>query len=144
MGSGLQAYCEGKKYVVGNRRLIEEIGISIDENLLTQANQWAKEAKSLVWFASEDELLALVAVADRVKESSAQAIKLLQERIDVYMLTGDNELAAEAVAREVGLKSYKAGVLPDEKAAFVRALRAEGHIVAMVGDGINDLSLIHI
>ena len=54
------------------------------------------------------------------------------------MLTGDNELAAETVARKVGLKSYKAGVLPDEKAAFVRALRAEGHIVAMVGDGIND------
>lgn len=138
VGSGLQASCEGKKYVVGNRRLIEEIGISIDENLLTQANQWAKEAKSLVWFASEDELLALVAVADRVKESSTQAIKLLQEKVDVYMLTGDNELAAEAVARKVGLKSYKAGVLPDEKAAFVRALRAEGHIVAMVGDGIND------
>ena len=138
VGSGLQAYYEGKKYVVGNRRLIEEIGISIDENLLTQANQWAKEAKSLVWFASEDELLALVAVADRVKESSAQAIKLLQEKIDVYMLTGDNELAAEAVARKLGLKSYKAGVLPDEKAAFVRSLRAEGHIVAMVGDGIND------
>ena len=72
---------------------------------MTQANQWAKEAKSLVWFASEDELLALVAVADRVKESSAQAIKLLQEKIDVYMLTGDNELAAEAVARKLGLKS---------------------------------------
>lgn len=138
VGSGLQASCEGKKYVVGNRRLIEEIGISIDENLLTQANQWAKEAKSLVWFACEDELLALVAVADRIKESSAQAIKLLQEKVDVYMLTGDNELAAEAVARKLGLKSYKAGVLPDEKAAFVRVLRAEGHIVAMVGDGIND------
>jgi Cu2+-exporting ATPase len=93
----------------------------------------------VISFAAEDRLLGIIAIADKVKESSAPAVAALQASgIAVYMLTGDNEHTAAAVARQTGIRQYKAGVLPAEKAAFVEQLQQEGKIVAMVGDGIND------
>ncbi|MBW7892787.1 MAG: HAD-IC family P-type ATPase, partial [Chitinophagaceae bacterium] len=84
-------------------------------------------------------VLSIVAIADTMKASSVQAVKQLKEMgIEVYMLTGDNEATAKAIARQAGIDHYKAGMLPEQKASFIKALQAEGKIVAMAGDGIND------
>ena len=93
----------------------------------------------MVWFANETEALAVIAIADRIKPSSIEAIRTLQaEGIEVHLLTGDNEKTAQAIARQAGIAHYRAGVLPQDKAAYVRQLQQAGKAVAMVGDGIND------
>jgi Cu2+-exporting ATPase len=91
----------------------------------------------LLWFRKPG--LAAIAIMDKIKATSAEAIKTLQNRgIEVYMLTGDNKQTAAAVAAQLGLQHYKAEVMPSEKASFVKELQAQGKVVAMVGDGIND------
>ncbi|MBL8120761.1 MAG: HAD-IC family P-type ATPase, partial [Anaerolineae bacterium] len=113
--------------------------ISSDELLSRNAEQWASQSKTVIWFADESNALAVLAVADQVKPSSRVAVQQLQEEgIEVYMLTGDNENTARAIAAETGILHYKADVLPHEKANFIKALQEEGKIVAMAGDGIND------
>ena len=100
---------------------------------------WQEEAKTVVCFARNNELIAILAIADKVKDTSAKAINQLQTMgIEVYMLTGDHTQTAKAVAQKVGLKSFKAEVMPSGKADFVKALQQNGKVVAMVGDGIND------
>jgi len=136
---GVKAIVNNVTYFVGNRKLMEENGISISEGLKSTATQLQEEAKTVVYFSNQSRALALIAIADNIKATSQAAIQSLHNKgIDVYMLTGDNEQTAKAVARQVGLKNYKAEVLPSEKADFVKKLQAEGRIVAMVGDGIND------
>ncbi len=136
---GVKASVNQVTYLVGNRKLMEENGISISEVLTSNATQLQEEAKTVVYFSNQSRALALIAIADNIKATSRAAIQSLHEKgIDVYMLTGDNEQTAKAVARQVGLKNYKAEVLPSEKADFVKKLQAGGKIVAMVGDGIND------
>lgn len=156
-GKGVQAQVDDKYYYLGNQKLMEEAGVEMSSELITQVGTWQAEAKTVVYFASsssalslsetplssgradEGKLLALIAIADKVKETSRSAIQTLQDRgIEVYMLTGDNPQTAKAVASQVGLNHYKAEVLPSEKADFIKQLQQEGKIVAMVGDGIND------
>ena len=97
------------------------------------------QAETAVYFADSKNVLAVIAIADKIKETSIGAIQsLLQSGIEVYMLTGDNEHTAAAVARQVGITQYKAEVLPSQKAEFIKALQHKGKVVAMVGDGIND------
>lgn len=125
--------------LAGSRRLLAERGVAVDEALERQAERWAARARSLVWFAEAGRALAVAAVADRLREGSREAVAALQARgIGVWMLTGDQEASAAAVAREAGIKRYRAGVLPSGKAAFVEELQRAGHVVAMAGDGIND------
>jgi Cu2+-exporting ATPase len=113
--------------------------IALEPELEKQAGKWMREAKTVVWFADGNRTLAAAAVADRIKDSSAEAIRRLRKAgIETHMLTGDTEAAAREVAAKTGISHYKAGILPHEKAAFVKQLQAEGKIVAMVGDGIND------
>ncbi|WP_257667583.1 heavy metal translocating P-type ATPase [Parapedobacter tibetensis] len=138
-GQGIHGQYQGKGYIIGNAVLARKKGISIG----AEAKQWIDEkldrAHTVIHFADEGTLLAAIAIADRIKPSSIEAVRQLQSNgIEVYMLTGDNEQTARAVAKQTGIKQYKANVLPAEKAAFVKDLQAQNKIVGMVGDGIND------
>ncbi|HMQ01254.1 MAG TPA: HAD-IC family P-type ATPase, partial [Cyclobacteriaceae bacterium] len=137
---GVKAVYEDDLYFVGNKKLLEENNIIITDELWAEAKQLQEQAKTVIYFAGAGgEALALIALADQIKPTSKAAVEKLQKQgIEVYMLTGDNEQTAQAVAREVGIKNYKANLLPSDKSDFVRDLQQKGKIVAMVGDGIND------
>ena len=139
-GKGVEAInFKGQKFYVGNFKLMNEKNIPINETLITQVKSWQEEAKTVIFFASDKQVLAIIAIADKIKASSKSAInKLIDRGIKVYMLTGDNDQTAKAVAKEVGLTDYKGEVLPSDKADFVKTLQSQGKVVAMVGDGIND------
>lgn len=138
-GRGVKGRVGGRSYLAGNRRLMDECGISVDSETAMQADRYAAEAKTVVWFADEARVLALLAVTDRIKPTSRRAVEELgQMGVTVYMLTGDNASTAAGIAREAGITHYRAEMLPAEKAGFVKRLQAEGRRVAMVGDGIND------
>ena len=136
-GQGVKGIYKGIPYYAGNRRLMQ--GRRISPTLQEAASAWEAEAQTVVWFANETEALAVIAIADRIKPSSIEAIRTLQAGgINVHLLTGDNEATAQAIARQAGITQYKAGVLPQDKAAFIHQLQQEGKVVAMVGDGLND------
>jgi Cu2+-exporting ATPase len=136
---GVKGNYNNTPYFVGNRKLVTENKISVPENIAATADRLQSEAKTVVYFTNGESVLAVIAIADKIKVTSRAAIESLQKKgIDVYMLTGDNAQTAKAVAGQVGLKHFKAEVLPSDKADFVKKLQSEGKVVAMVGDGIND------
>ena len=138
-GQGIQGMINGESYFVGNRRLLEMNGISRESEQAEQADACSLEGKTVVYFADSKQVLALIVIADRMKPGAVKAIERLQaEGIEVYMLTGDNRITARAVADSIGLKHFKAEVMPSDKADFVKELQQQGKIVAMAGDGIND------
>ena len=138
-GNGAKAGVDGEVYFIGNRRLMAENNISIDLSVSEKAHELENEAKTVIWFADSQKAVAVLAIADKVKPTSQEAIHELQQAgTEVHMLTGDNESTAKAVSEKVGIKHYRAGVLPGQKAAYVKELQEAGKVVAMVGDGIND------
>lgn len=138
-GKGIVAEYRGRKYSIGNLKLLAENGVNTNAVLEKEIRSLQRAAKTVVLFAADRQLLSIIAIADKVKQTSREAIEKLQNSdIEVYMLTGDNIQTAKAIAQEVGLQHFKAEVLPSDKAAFVKALQANGKTVAMVGDGIND------
>ena len=138
-GMGVKGCHEGVTYYAGNQRLMEQQGLTSSPFLQAKAQQMSTEAQTVIWLASEHQILAVAGISDPVKATSQTAITELQKLgISVYLLTGDGEETAKAISTKLGLQHYQAKVLPHEKAAFVKDLQQQGHIVGMVGDGIND------
>ena len=138
-GKGVRGICGGTAYFAGNIDLLRENGIEPSGEFLSRSGAWESQARTVIWFADSAEVLAVVAVTDRIKPTSAAAVARLRDMgIRTVMLTGDNEASAAEVARQTGIDEFRAGVLPQDKALYVKQLQAEGHKVAMVGDGIND------
>ncbi len=128
-----------KKYLAGGLKLMTENKINIDPKLEDLAGNWEAEANTVIYFADSTSVLAILSVSDKIKESSERAIRQLKDLgIDVYLVTGDNQKTARAVAKKTGIPDFKAEMLPSDKAAFIKSLQKEGKTVGMVGDGIND------
>jgi Cu2+-exporting ATPase len=138
-GRGVKGFVNNVYYFVGNKNLMDKNNIQIREDLKIVAKNLQDQAKTVLYFSNEKDVLSIMAIADPIKQTSRDAIKKIkQKNIEVYMLTGDNHQTAEAVAKEVEIENYTAEVLPADKAGFIKNLQAEGKTVAMVGDGIND------
>jgi Cu2+-exporting ATPase len=138
-GQGLQGWYQNEIYYIGNEHFIASQGIHFENEL----QQWMQKhyhlAQTVVLFTNQKMVLAAIAIADTVKPTSAHAIKQLQQRgIDTYMLTGDNQYSAAIIAQQVGITHYQSDMLPVEKADYIKNLQAQGRVVAMIGDGIND------
>jgi len=137
-GRGLAATIGGEAVLIGNRRLMEERGIATADMEARAANLEA-DGKTAMWISTGEKVLGLIAAADAIRPQSRDAVRILKERgITPWLITGDNERTAQAIAEEAGIDNIAAGVLPAGKAEHVERMRAEGKHVAMVGDGVND------
>lgn len=138
-GRGIRMKVDGATYWVGSQRLLEMSGTQIPEDTMTKIRKWQEEGISVVYYGEDDRLLAALGISDRIKPTSAAAIeKLTGMGIEVHLLTGDGVKTAEKVANKLGIKHYKAEVMPNDKEEYIVALQKPGKKVAMVGDGIND------
>lgn len=138
-GAGAKAQIGDKTYFAGNASLLQANNVAMSPELVNAATAWLAEAKTVIYFADTEKALAVLAISDKVKKTSVDAIAQLQAAgIEVHMLTGDNSATAKAISEQVGIEHYKADVSPAGKAAYIKELQQGGKIVAMVGDGIND------
>lgn len=138
-GLGVKANIDDKTFYVGNTSFLKANKISVDDSLKPATEEWFNDAKTVIYFSDETQALAVIAIADKIKKTSKEAIRQMQDAgIEVYMITGDNASTAKAIAAQTGIKNFKAGVLPEDKARFVKELQQQGKVVAMAGDGIND------
>jgi Cu+-exporting ATPase len=137
-GYGAEASVDGKKYLLGSMKLMQDSGISL-EGLEEKADAFWNDGKTVIFFGVDKKAAGLIALADTLKPGAADVIaEIRRQGIDVAMVTGDNKRAAEAIARQAGIERVLAEVLPEYKSGEVKKLREEGRVVAMVGDGIND------
>lgn len=144
-GKGITGKYKGVSYFAGGNRLMHENNIIISPELEKLAVLWESEARSIICFADSRRVLSVISLTDPLKKNSVQTIhKLKQMGIEVYMLTGDNEKTADAVAAITGVTEYRANMLPSDKAEFIKSLQAKGNITGMVGDGINDSEALAI
>lgn len=138
-GKGIEGTVSGTHYYAGNEKMMEEKGISLSTEQKNQIQALAKQGRTPLLFADEKQFLGIVAVADVVKTTSKEAVQKFRDYgIHVIMLTGDNEVTAQAIKEQVGIDEVIAGVLPTQKEEKISALKQAGHKVAMIGDGVND------
>ena len=138
-GKGVIADYNNDDYRVGNLQLMEDYGVSIDSEITISVNTLQNQAKTVIYFAKNKDLVAIIAISDPLKESSTTGIRELRAQgIELYILSGDHEATVKSIASRLGIDDYKAGVLPSQKADFIKLLQDKGRNVAMVGDGIND------
>lgn len=138
-GKGIEGTVSGTHYYAGNEKMMEEKGISLSTEQKNQIQALAKQGRTPLLFADEKQFLGIVAVADVVKPTSKEAVQKFRDYgIHVIMLTGDNEVTAQAIKEQVGIDEVIAGVLPTQKEEKISALKRAGHKVAMIGDGVND------
>ena len=138
-GKGVKGICEGQKIALGNSRLLDEFGVLPEQMWEKEVFKWQSTGQTVMYLLVDNRIEGIVSVADRIKETSAKAIKALQNMgVQVYMLTGDNEYTAKAVSDELSLDGYQADCLPEDKFRRVKEFQDKGRIVAMAGDGIND------
>ena len=138
-GKGIEGTVSGTHYYAGNEKMMEEKGISLSTEQKNQIRELAKQGRTPLLFADEKQFLGIVAVADVVKPTSKEAVQKFRDYgIHVIMLTGDNEVTAQAIKEQVGIDEVIAGVLPTQKEEKISALKQAGHKVAMIGDGVND------
>ncbi|EIC4252438.1 Ag(+)-translocating P-type ATPase SilP, partial [Escherichia coli] len=137
-GKGVSGDVEGQRVVIGNELAMQENSIVID-NQKAVADTLRMEGATVIYVATDGDLAGLIAISDPVKTTTPDALKALRQAgIRIVMLTGDNQLTAEAVARKLGIDEVEAGILPDGKKAVITRLKESGHVVAMAGDGVND------
>jgi Cu+-exporting ATPase len=137
-GKGVVGRVEGRTVALGNRRLMQDLGVPIG-NLAERADALRRDGQTVMFVAIDGRAAGLVGVADPIKETTPEALRSLRESgVGVVMLTGDSRATAEAVARKLGITEIEAEVLPEQKIAVIKRMQAEGRIVAMAGDGIND------
>ena len=138
-GKGVIADINAEKYFAGNKKLLFDNNISLPNKLEATADMWSEQGKTVIWFASSEKVLSILAISDKIKDTSITAINKLHEMgVELYMLTGDNAATSKSIAKQAGIDHFEAEVLPHQKAEFVKALQEKGKVVAMVGDGIND------
>lgn len=138
-GKGIEGTMSGTHYYAGNEKMMEEKGISLSTEQKNQIQALAKQGRTPLLFADKKQFLGIVAVADVVKPTSKEAVQKFRDYgIHVIMLTGDNEVTAQAIKEQVGIDEVIAGVLPTQKEEKISALKQAGHKVAMIGDGVND------
>lgn len=138
-GKGVEAHIDSKKIALGNPKMMEYANVEITAEMKEESKTYQKQGKTVSYLAIDKNVVGYVVIGDKIKDTSAKAIKELQNKgIDVIMLTGDNHDTAQAVASELNLADFKASMLPDNKLKEVEKLQNEGKVVAMAGDGIND------
>ncbi len=138
-GQGVSASIDGTMVALGNAALMEARKIAVDQTAADQADDLRRDGKTVMFLAMDNMLVGLIAVADPIKDTTAEALKALRaENIEVIMLTGDNAVTAKAVAKHLDIEQVEAGVQPADKARIVEELKAAGRRVAMAGDGVND------
>lgn len=137
-GKGVKAVTNEGTFYIGSDKLMSDKLIWILSEVEQQASEFRAKAKTVVYFSNDSDLIALIAITDAVKENSVSALRELGVGHELYMLTGDNAATAKAVADEVRIANFKAGMLPADKATFIKTLQGQNKKVAMVGDGIND------
>ena len=137
-GKGVQGNLGAKTVILGNQKWVEELGISVN-SLSPKADELRKDGQTVMFLARDKEILGILGVSDSIKKSTPEAINLLhKEGLRLVMVTGDNQVTADAVARKLGIDEVRAGVLPEEKGRIVKEFQAKGRHVAMAGDGVND------
>ncbi len=140
-GHGTQAKFKGTEYYLGSPKLMKKLNISLTK-IIGEVNQLEDQGKTIMILANKKQVLAIIGVADTIRESAKTAVTRLKEmNIEVYMITGDNERTALAIAKQAGIQNVFADVLPEDKANYVKQLQEKGN-VAMIGDGINDAPAI--